>query len=492
MSQDPGVNAAILNYMARIGGNSHHSSSGEGNTAQDFPALANGTRPSEDYEWLRQAMAAVESPERKLKKMLSFVSSYNAECFEGGAKVEGPAIPSGAQQTSSRGDAPAAALPSRVEVIAEGGGGEAEGNAPSSPPPPPSQAAASGEEAETFADASEKNEYLMGVLEELSEMVEDINWATEFALMGGPAIILSFLSNICTFAATEFHQQRRRKPAGEGEEGEKTHRFNEEALAAFKPILAEVEALLCMVVAHAAQLNERLQNAFLSEKWHDILFPVLKLEAEKEGEVQRATERSACNEGQHEAPSERRPSAHVVAAALHACSSLCRDSQANTLVFLKSGGMELLTSLLRFADHPERKGDERCRPSFLSNKILARVFFFTTYLADNGFSAEELIELICRHTEVASRASTTVTSHTSASYQTTYNDDSDGEEGEDVDEATQRAAAAALLALTLKSPKVLKGKMRSLMPLRLAAWSAQVNDTEDPRRRLADELAKVS
>ncbi|KAH9577446.1 hypothetical protein LSM04_005884 [Trypanosoma melophagium] len=133
----------------------------------------------------------------------------------------------------------------------------------------------------TREDASESE--CLTALEEMSDLVEDINWAIEFSLRSGHRIILDFL--VKSKLATE----------------------NE-----------EVRQAAAMVIAHAAQLNEAVQKCFEAAQWQDILLPFLKKE---------------------ESPA-------VVAALLHSCSCLCRDYAPNAILFDHAEGITVINRLL--------------------------------------------------------------------------------------------------------------------------------------------------
>ncbi|CCW66623.1 unnamed protein product [Phytomonas sp. Hart1] len=216
-------------------------------------------RNPKDYEWLREALASVESPERQVKRLLD--------------TVEKPDI-------------------SKDEII--------------------------------------------NALEELSDLVEDINWATEFALMGGSKRILILLQSL-----------------------------EKNGLERFAEGTSEVRAALASIVSHSSQQHGRVQQCFADAKWADIIIPMLLKE---------------------ESPT-------TLAALLHACSCLCRNFELNTVSFLQHNGMEVLTSLLQRKRQPRIVGDP------IDNKILARIFFFVAYLASTGVSSEKLIKLTCEHVE---------------------------------------------------------------------------------------------
>lgn len=328
MSNDPAINAALMNMCAQAQASPASGSSGappaavttEGSSGTDGAARAPFVPPDrqpQDYQWLREAMASVESPERQVKRLLNTMEK----------------------------------------------------------------------------DGVEDEAYAAG-LEELSDLVEDINWATEFTLMNGPARVLKVL-----------------------EEGKPASSTTSEARAA-----------LAMIIAHASQLNEQVQKAFADHHWEKTLLPM----AEKE------------------------TNPLVLAALLHACSCLCRDSPANTVVFLQNGGMDALAALLRRT--PENSTGR------VTDKIVARCMFFVSYLAAEGVSTEEVIRLICEHAE-----------------------DNDAE-------MVQCAAAKALCELAVKSPSLVKNVVRACMPNRLKEWKSMQHEDEpqDARLQFVNRLDQVS
>jgi hypothetical protein len=135
----------------------------------------------------------------------------------------------------------------------------------------------------TIVDAADVSDELLAALEDLSDTVEDLNWAVEFSLMKGQVVVLRAL---------------------------------ESPLAAKS---SDVRRLLAMIMAHAVQQNDVVQKCFSSAKWADIVLP--------------------------KAVSEEDP--QVLAALLHACSCMCREYEAGALEFVAAGGMRLLEALLQ-------------------------------------------------------------------------------------------------------------------------------------------------
>lgn len=240
---------------------------------------------------------------------------------------------------------------------------------------------------------------MVETLEEISDMVEDINWAAEFALMKGPARVVSIAAD---------------DPPGR-------------TAGAIAASSAEVRRQLYMVIAHSAQLNESVQETYRQANWEVVLIPRLKSE-------------DNCT---------------ALEAMLQACSALCRNCPPNTLLFLNNGGMEAITSVLR--EFPE--GAAR-----VSDKALARTFFFMSCLASAGVATEESIELLCRHVERGSLV-----------------------------ESTEEMAALALTELVRRSPTLVKEKVRAFMPKRLKAWKTQHGTLVEGERRseLVAALAEV-
>ena len=135
----------------------------------------------------------------------------------------------------------------------------------------------------TIASATEVSDELIAALEELSDTVEDINWATEFSLMNGHIVVLEALG---------------------------------------KPIVdksSDTRRLLAMIIAHASQQNSNVQQCFNSANWTSVVLPRLAREEDPQ----------------------------ALAALLHACSCMCRECDEGSKAFITSGGMRLLESLLQ-------------------------------------------------------------------------------------------------------------------------------------------------
>nr|CCC90214.1 conserved hypothetical protein [Trypanosoma congolense IL3000] len=222
MSNDPCLNTALLNFCTKL---DNGPKGGDGDRAPP-------KRTPEEMQWLKDALASIEQPERKIKRLLATLAG---------------------------------------------------GNVPG----------------ETYLEC----------LEELSELVEDINWAVEFALGDGHRIVLQFL--------------QKHKAAAES---------------------AEVRQSAAMVIAHAAQLNERVQKCFEEVRWQDVLVPMLKKEDDPA----------------------------VIAALLHSCSCLCRDYVPNAQLFERVGGVNAIIDLL----------DAESIGSRSSGKVIKRTLFFLAYLVE--------------------------------------------------------------------------------------------------------------
>ncbi|RNF25637.1 uncharacterized protein Tco025E_02197 [Trypanosoma conorhini] len=237
MSNDPSMNTALLNFCTSV-------SAGSGNGTRG----AAPHRNPEELQWLKEALASVEAPERQIKRLLETVS--------------------------------------RDEVT---------------------------------------EDECVAALEELSELVEDVNWAIEFSLMSGHRVLLELL--------------RREQLAPKSE---------------------QVRQAAAMVIAHSAQLNERVQKCFEEAQWQAVLLPLLR--------------------------EEKSPAA--LAALLHSCSCLCREYAPNVLLFSKAGGNELIVAML--AAHGLEGSNDK--------KILKRVLFLLSYLADVlDIATEDLLRCISVH-----------------------------------------------------------------------------------------------
>lgn len=162
---------------------------------------------------------------------------------------------------------------------------------------------------------------ILEALEELSDMVEDMNWAIEFALMNGHQIVIRML-----------------------EENPKARQNS------------EIRTQLAMIIAHAAQNNDKVQEAFNSVKWADVLVPKLRAEEDK----------------------------GALAALLHACSCMCRECDEGSAAFLAARGLDVVQAFL------SPSATEK-----INEKIALRILFLVHYFAQVGISSEALVENTC-------------------------------------------------------------------------------------------------
>ena len=199
MSNHPGINAALFNFC-----NAVNDGPREGTAPSALPQ-----RSAEELQWLREALAAVEAPDRVVKRLLEQLMKVESNELDEASAIE--------------------------------------------------------------------------ALEELSDTVEDINWAVEFALMKGHLLMIRLL-DISELA---------RKSAA-------------------------VRTQIGLVIAHASQQNEKVQAAFGEAKWAEVLVPALTRETDKS----------------------------ALAALLHACSCMCRECDEGTAAFIAQGGANVLNRLL--------------------------------------------------------------------------------------------------------------------------------------------------
>jgi hypothetical protein len=421
MSSDPAINAALLNMCAQVQdrGNNTQAAAGTTSTGGAQPsstlasapstaaavsgsgsadATSSGTasaRPASDYEWLRNALASVESPEKKVKQLLFQMEDKMAD------GKAGPIDPE-----------------DRLEA-----------------------------------------------LEELSDMVEDVNWAAEFTLMEGPQRVLRVLRRERAAHPLTTVTDPVAPPAGEEVEGE-----TGPVTFASIPLYTQ----FAMIIAHSSQLNEPVQAVYHAAHWEDVVLRLVRdtvkalqtlgvnATAERDDDV---TEESASTTATK--------LMKLLAALLHACSCLCRECPANSIQFLQQGGLAALAEVLKLTqstltsvhsgvpagDVPvavttiheglSDKAEETDKVDYgplisSSNKVTSRTFFFAAYLASTGVSSEDIIQLTCQHAEA----------------------------NEDV--TVQKAAARVLLELVAKSPKVIKEAVHAHMPKRFYQWRLQL------------------
>ncbi|TPP41391.1 hypothetical protein CGC20_9675 [Leishmania donovani] len=462
MSSDSGINAALLNLCAQLQDGGARSAANERPSAPNHtegsretaeqsstsaavcataltaaPAAAAQAqaRRAADYEWLRSALASVESPEKRVKQLL-----FNMENLTTEGKP-GPLV----------------------------------------------------------------QEERLEALEELADMVEDVNWAAEFALMQGPQRLLDVMR--CERAAHPLLATGSRDPSASVEAADSTGRGDREVQTATHdgipssavPLFTE----FAMIIAHSAQLNEPVQTAYGAAHWEDIILPfmgeciaavqdLLHLGSDGHAIGAQGDGAEAANAAAGAASLMR-----LLGALLHACSCLCRDSSPNTVVFFQTSGLAVIVDVLRLTrtlpdsilectaeggrtpvvvtniasdTASDQEVDDIYAPLLgTTRKVTARALFFVAYLASTGVSSEEIIQLTCLHAE-------------------------SGNSGETV----QKAAAHALAALVEKSPKAIKEAVHALMPHRLKEWRTQVQrvegdgEAQDDRLHFLDALERIS
>ncbi|GET91233.1 hypothetical protein, conserved [Leishmania tarentolae] len=459
MSSDSCVNAALLNLCAQLqdgsarpearsGSPGPNSTGGSGeaadkpSTSADASATAvaatpsttaqESARPASDYEWLRSALASVESPEKRVKQLLFNMENLTTEGKPGPLAQE-----------------------ERQDALAE-----------------------------------------------LSDMVEDVNWAAEFALMQGPQRLLDVMRrerSSCALLSTFGRDTSATVEATDSRDAEIPPATHAAIRSSAVPLFTE----LAMVIAHSAQLNEPVQAAFEAAHWEGIILPFMSdcVKAVQELLHLEVDGKAVSGEGDSSEASSVAAGTtslmRLLGALLHACSCLCRDCSSNTVVFLQANGLAVIEESLRLtravsewieAGNAESEGTPACVTSITSDiapdqeaddlyapllgmahKVTARALFFVAYLASTGVSSQEVIRLTCLHA-------------------------ASGNSGETV----EKAAARALTALVKKSPTAIKEAVHTLMPHRIKEWrthlqrSVDGGETQDERLHFLDTLNTIN
>ncbi|KAG5471446.1 hypothetical protein LSCM1_01534 [Leishmania martiniquensis] len=462
MSSDATVNAALLNLCAQLQGGDTRPTASEGapapanaggcaqvttqpGTSVAAPSTAADARPSavvgetarppSDYEWLRNALASVEAPEKRLKQLLLSTESDATE---------------GSREPSEQEE--------RVEALAE--------------------------MAEMVEDVNWAAEFaLMHGPQRLLQALR-----RERAAHSLPPT-----SAVDTGAHLEAAERRN---AAKGGSPPATHDSIPSSavplFTQFAMVIAHSAQLNEQVqVAYQAARWEDILLPFLGDCIEAVQSLVRLISdgvaVDKRGDGAEAASTATTATSLMS----------LLGALLHACSCLCRDCAPNTIVFIQSNGLAVLVEVLRLTQAlleslfvngaicgrmpvavtsiasdtaTEEEVDDIFAPLLrVAHKVAARVFFFVAYLASTGVSSEEIIRLTCQHAE--SQIS---------------------------DEALQKSAARALLSLLEKSPQSMKEFVHTLMPRRMKEWRTHlqreegVGVTEDERRQLVDAIDRMS
>jgi hypothetical protein len=195
----------------------------------------------------------------------------------------------------------------------------------------------------SIVDATDATDELLADMEELSDTVEDMNWAIEFSLMKGHVVVLKALE----------------KP--------------------FVSKSSDSRRLLAMIIAHAAQQNDQVQQRFNEAKWADVLVPLVAQEEDPQ----------------------------VLAALLHACSCMCRECDEGSKAFITSGGLRVLEALLEASDSAKA-----------TDKVVQRTLFLVQYFAVVGVSSERLLTATSARLTAAASSGEVATSAASALHAT--------------------------------------------------------------------------
>lgn len=330
MSNDPHINAALWNFCMRA----NDGPSGSGEHSGEVPQ-----RDPEDLKWLRSAMESVEMPDKTIKRILEKLLNLDKDFHPAlplrmkptsatsASTSTGPATNGSSAPLALGAPAPALmALPPAASTQPAPTSEQQERASASSiaqtttaappaatvtaPPPKPAD--------DAFLDE------LFPMLEELQDVVEDLNCAKEFQLMNGCAIVLAKLQSITS------------------------------------AVNAELRRTLLMIIAHASQNLDDLQETFTQLNWVNILVPLLRAEAD--------------------------PS--VRAACILACSNLCRGSFAKSgAAFINGGGFEVLETLVRTHSDDDPK-------------TVGRALRLAHHFADHRITSSSMLTLalpLCRH-----------------------------------------------------------------------------------------------
>ena len=301
MSNDPSINSALWNFCMRAN---------DGPRQERTEPLP--PRDPADLEWLRQAMESVEMPEKTIKRILTSLH----ELDKGYAAPRGATAATAVSPASGPGNASAAPPPMLEAPPAAARTGPEEAPTPANVDPNENKRTAPWHPpAEQTAEAIDK---LIEELEELNDLVEDLNYAKEFELMKGCEVVLYKLASPTPLGNAELRKQ------------------------------------LLLVIAHASQNLEHLQDSFTKLKWAAQLVPMLRAESD-----------AGCR-----------------AANILACSALCRGHPQASGEFVNAGGFAVLEGII--ANHHDE-----------DPKSVARALRLVQYFAENKVSSATMIDILC-------------------------------------------------------------------------------------------------
>jgi len=250
MSNDQAINTALWNFCMRANDGPHRGAGpqpAEGEEGAVATTQADSPLPPrdpKDLEWLKTVMESLEMPDKQMKRLLKQLHRLDADSTPKVNLDEKKIQPGSAQK--------------------------------------PAEQKKSEEPEETMSNDEIIDMLLDGVLDEINDCVEDLNFAKEFELMKGCEVVLYKLDG----------------PSAKAE--------------------AELRTQLLLIIAHASQNLPDLQESFSKLQWARQLVPMLKEET----------------------------NAAAAAANIMACSSMCRGSAKASGEFVNAGGFDALHTIL--------------------------------------------------------------------------------------------------------------------------------------------------
>lgn len=452
MSNDPVLNSALFNFCNKL----------DNGPRSDAPREP---RSLEDLEWLKQALAAIEAPDKILKQHLQVIeNAMNWDSLK-------------SKDTSKK------------KKVSEDTNEEADNKSKDAKQPTPLQQLASGATEVTLDDVLASLDYLV-------EELEDINMATEFCLMNGPSILLNLLQLSSAFYSPQASTTttsanatasatvpavvgtpalavipQQQQQAVNGPHIPRACGLKEPALGDLKRN-AEVRAATAMAIAHAVQQNPKAQEAFAVCGWGAIVVPILAAEVDQyiHGFSPSAKSSTAGS-----------VTGATVASLLHLCSCMSRENDDGTKEFIVRGGVPILEQIL-------------ASPARVTSRILRRAMFLVEYFASIGISNKSLIQhvaniLLITGPQQTLRVAASSSNQTNGSVSDPITSSVLVEDAE-TKNAVQSSAASCLMAIYEKGEAVVGDILK---PMGVGAYLAKALplmhlDESDIRHTLAKKL----